>query len=451
MQKTLTIKAIKKITDAKFILDGTGFAFIGKNGTGKSTAVQCLETIFGARSVMVNPVQDGKDSGTILYEGTDMKGNPIQIQWEVKKGESTGKFKALVVDNDKTKNITNVGKIQEIMGVYMPLNVQDALFMMKTAETRRRFVRDYIMPCLGKEELDRINEIDLEISDSRAKAFEGNKYHTRTEVKAEHESLLTQLKALEVDDKIKEAAENIEELKSELEGLKTQADELSDSKAEEEGWTDNLKKHSTALVELGAAMRKDQAEDHEFYEKIIQGIKTVHTELDNRYKEAHKTFSETCTVLDNLQQTIEERTLTITGIEVMAETVEKIKTTKASADEKFKEIQKLDNEIEELKAERAKIISESDLPAGLEFDEETITFDGFPFHETSVSETKANIAMINLMMNVSKSELINIGDWSKYDTDSRKEIMDLAKKENRMLLGQKVTEDKEVEMIVEMK
>jgi predicted ATP-dependent endonuclease of OLD family len=456
MKKTIEIQKIKVIDDLKVNLEGQAFAFIGKNGSGKSTAIQCIETIFAAKSQIVNPVKKGEKSGSVTFNGSDKNGNPIMILWEVTE-DGIGHFKATIIEDNKTKNITNVTKIQELMGVYTPINVQEALFAMRYAETRKKFINDYILPCIGLDNIIRLNEIDLLISDSRKKECQNNLYHTRTELKKEHEKILAQYDAINIPEDISSLKEeDIIKLKKSLEEKTHNFNELKNSLFNNNLFIDKLNQELKTIVNVGIKINefiknftKDKNDELVF---IKQDLLNVYNKLNKYYETKQNDAMYTSKTFYDLEKEISELKTQYDKIIMYSQMVEQKKELKIKSEKLFENIVSKNNEMEKLKKERQTILSSNKLPAGLELnDNENLTFDGFPFHETSVSETKANIAMLKLMTAVSNSELLNIGDWSKYDSESKKEIIEFAKKENRILIGQQVTENENVELFVIIK
>ena len=213
MKRTLNLINIKKIENKEFDLDGQVFAFIGKNGSGKSSVIQAIETIFKGLGFMEKPVSAGKDVGSITYTGNDCHGEPIEIEWEVKGEDTTGKFKAKTIVDGKAKTITNVTRIRELMGNYIPISVQEAFSMMKSTDGRRRFMKDYIIPCLSTKDAERLNEIDTQISSAKNKTTAGNLFHTRTEKNNELKSVTIALEQsiTKEEQKLLDKGENVRE------------------------------------------------------------------------------------------------------------------------------------------------------------------------------------------------------------------------------------------------
>ena len=62
---TLTLQNIKGIENKTFRIDTPFTAFLGDNGTGKSTVIQSLETVLIGKGFMKDPITNGEKEGLI--------------------------------------------------------------------------------------------------------------------------------------------------------------------------------------------------------------------------------------------------------------------------------------------------------------------------------------------------------------------------------------------------
>ena len=154
--------------------------------------------------------------------------------------------------------------------------------------------------------------------------------------------------------------------------------------------------------------------------------------------------------IETINDNIEKGDQMLRSIEILEGQQSKLSGTKEMKDLLFQEITNLEKQIEELREERVLIIENSNLPEGLSIDDGNIVFNGFPFDETVSSYTEAQIVLIELMIKISNSELINIGDWSVYDSENKAKILKMAQEGNRLIVGQLVTDSDEVEMEVQI-
>lgn len=430
MKRTLEVINIGKHKHVEYdFSDGQMIAFIGKNGTGKSTIIQSLETIFGVKGFMKKPVTDGEEKGKIIYEGQDKNGDDIRLEWEVEEDNSTGKFKAVTVIDGKVKKISNVNQIREIMGVYIPLDAQEAMNMIKYEGTRRKFIDDYIMQCIDKDIRERIAEIDIQISDSTRKECNDNVFHQRREAKRELEKAAAGLSALEVKDKQGNVLEikTLQDIEEQLSAKITQLKQFNNRDSQ-------FKDLETKLHHFGEAIKhfEEFEQDADYLRDLYKRITKLHSEEMEKIKEHNERMEETTQRLYRVREKMES--------------VKSYNAYKEKQKDNFTLYDKLDKELEELREEKKILLSKSKLPAGLEINESEISFNGLPFDETVASHTEAQLAMIELMLSISDSPLVNIGDWSLYDQDSQSKIVKMAKDGKHLFIGQRVTEDPDVEL-----
>jgi len=428
--------------------EGQVFAFVGKNGTGKSTIIQALETIFKVQGFMQKPITDGKDTAIITYTGTDRRGNPIEIEWEVNEDDTAGKFKAKVIDDGKVKTISNISKIRELMGTYIAISVQEAFSMLKYADSRKKFIDNYILPCLAESDSLRLQGIDDSISSAKNKRTEGNLFHTRTQLNNDLKIISTiiaksiteeEQKLLDKADKVREQLNNLKKKKNNTLDLLSNA---NSSKIEDynERFIKPLEHHWP--FEPSEFLTTNE------YDVMTDCVSLLKTNTEKLLKRMNSQAEIYKQEIEEMDKTIEKGDTMLRNIEALEVQVSKQEDNKAKAKELAEKIFKIESQIEELRKEKTLIIQNSSLPDELEVDGDTIVFKGMPFDETVSSYTEAQIILLELMMKISGSELINIGDWSIYDSESKKKILDMAEKNNMLMVGQMVTDDETVDMEV---
>lgn len=448
MNRTIQITNIKKHKD-KYIdfTNGTLFAFLGRNGSGKSTIIQCLESIALVDKTILNPVTTGENSGKVVREGVDRNGNPITIEWEVTAEQSV--FRATYLDpkGDK-KTISDPKRIRELLGSYFPLTVNEVFEMLKYAEGRRKFIKEYIYACLTAEQRQRLYDLDVQVTDKKNKDTENNLFHTRTRLTRELEAAQTLVRNLLVTPaeeeqikllpKLEEQMAKLKALQKDRQGVEVAKTLLNSMYADSEAviakfnayvenelwdWTDDQKALIAQFNEFLGGTQVAIQENIKSKDALLVD-EPGKLPLDERIKIGDQKILDARTY--DGKQTQRSAALESAG---------KLET----------QIAELTTKIEQAREQRMDIIKNSPLPAGLSFDEETITLNGFVFNESVVSETEARLAIMELICSTTTSDFVVIGDWSLYDTESRKKILDMAKKSNRMVFGQLVTDDDDVQ------
>ena len=418
--------------------EGSLFAFMGKNGSGKSTIIQCLESIAMAQNTMKEPVKRGKEAGKVIRHGQTRDGLDITIEWEVT-NEGQNSFRASYFDRQgNPKLVTDPKMIRELMGSYFNLSVNDAFEMMKYAEGRRKFIQDYIYASLTQTDRVRLAELDLQITDKKNKASENNLFHQRTAKRKELDANRLLLGTQSMTPAEEKEATLVAKYEGHLARLVEQNQSFND-----------LYLQKVEMIAIHNEMM-DSQEKLEEYNKKWEGRQNVETPLSF----TRKIIEELAERIENMDKSLEEKEELEKRIALGKEKIAEAKRCdqkQKSRNETLLEIQGLENYITDLEASitktkeaRQEIIRNSPLPGGLAFDEDTISLNGFEFNETTLSETEARIALLDLLCSISTADFITIGDWSLYDAASRKKILEIAKKKNRMVFGQMVTEDNEI-------
>ena len=446
MERTIRLINIKSHDDKELDLSNDFIAIVGKNQKGKSTVVQALKTIFSAQGFMEDPIKHGESEGSITYSGKDGDGNPCIIKWTVTpKG---AKFKATVVKDGKNKVISNVKDIRALLGTFFPLSAQEALHAMLSLPTRRKFYEEYLLPCLSEEDGERIKEIDLMISSAKNTETDGNLFHTRTELKKELESAQSIYENTKISPEEEELLSKEPKIIELIEKLETLIKEIEYEDKIIQDYDTSIINGNKLLKQLNNAWEEYEVievKDHylAFKEALEEAIQ-LKIEERNHFESMDLDF--------DVYKKLEERKKQLSNVEFIKQKAEGTKKYEEARGKLMKQVAELDDEIERLRAEKAHIIANSELPAGLEIDDDYyVTLDGFKFHETVVSDTQARIAILALLDAISTADFIDIGDWSLYDSISREKIREIFKGQDRLIIGQLVTEDDEVkaEVVIE--
>jgi len=443
MERSIELINIK--LHEKTFMDFSGgqmFAFIGKNGSGKSTIIQCLESIALVDNTITDPIQRGKESGKVIRKGLDRDGNPITVEWDITETQSI--FRASYLDKSgNTKIISDPKRIRELLGSYSALTVAEVYEMLKYAEGRRKFVKDVLYACLTVDQRVKIADLDRSVSDKKNKETEGNLYFRRATIN----------KTIEEKNSVLRNTVVTEEEKKEIALIPTMEKQLAD-----------LRKKQTERATYEASIKELKARigaADEIIRKISEFSDAVGFDADlpdiaqmleffgntkNAINEDIKGFEKLLEDDPNVLATrIETGDKKISSARIYQGRLDQRNLALQELEQVNKSLEDLNSQIEKAKQEKMEIIKNSSLPAGLSFDEENITLNGFALDESSVSETEARLAIMDLLCSITTSDFVNIGDWSLYDKESRKKIMEISKKSNRMVFGQLVTDDENVD------
>jgi recombinational DNA repair ATPase RecF len=434
----LKIKNYKQYSEAEFEGEGPLLCFLGTNGAGKSSAMQAIEESLLAKNFVKEPIKKGETEANIFFKYVNKDGDPIQVITTID-GDNKYSLTAGYIKDGKVKNISDPKKIREIIGNYYPLTVESTLSMTAYAEGRRKFINEYLLPLLGDEKKARLSELQNAISDKKIKATEGNWYHTRTEKNRELTSIEGELKASVLSDEDKNTIASKDAVVKALNKLKEEKELHKNDEVKRNEFETSIDK----LHEINNRISTDLNWLHNVFmidiekERISILTKLTEAETNIDSKQDGLYTSEQITALE---EKITRGNNKITEIA----TLEKRTTNtdiKAKRDKIFSDVNDLNTKIEKAKEEIQLIYKNSSLPAGLQIDEETIILNGFELSETTNSNTEVRMAVIELLCRLNTSGFINIGDWTNYGNAAKKKILEFAKKNNLIFIGQQVTED----------
>ena len=444
MKQTLKIVNFKNIEEKQFEINGDMIAFIGQHNSGKTTVLQAIETVIMAKGFVKKPIRNGQTDAKIEYSGTDLEGNPITIITEIDI-DNQYNFTAFTIVNGKMKQIHDVKKIRELVGIYFPLTSEDVLNMVKYVEGRREFINKYLLQVFTEEQQKRIEQLQISISDKKNKATENNLYHTRAKLNKELEGLNMVIKTqtiteeeeneLKLKDKVIDA---INKLRSELEPHKsdvviknTLLNEIDTIKATE----------ADIINKIVSIETKYNRELYAIKDLVSFNLKSLLSELDTKLNNLW-----TSEMISQYESSIQRGVEKKANLEAIERKQNPDNSILEERDKKFIKLTEINKQIESNKEELKQIFSNSSLPAGLEINEDDILLNGLPLDATVSGETETKIAIIELLLQITTSNFINVGNWSLYSIDAKKKILSLAKKYNRQMIGQEITSDNEVSL-----
>lgn len=447
MKRTITLTNIKKHKNFSTDMEpGEMIAFVGKNKTGKSTVIQAIEASLKAKMDLVEPVSKGEEEGKIIYEGQEISnGQPIRVVISIDKDNNSTIAAYVTDDTGKSKKINSVGKIRELLGLYNPITVNEAYSMMKSVESRRKFVNEYLLSFLSEEDQSIIRGIDTSVSNKKNKETEGNLYHQRSDIRSKIKNLEEFItSAADMNDSDKELLERSKEAKKEYENIQHKKGELK-QEIENERQRKELQNYissklndiANALVESGI-----YSKPNDWIDVFVSDDPTLGKILKHEPKD-----QDLLKELQSLEERLSRADTIMSRINLLENTQKQLDPKRSELRDLREKEESLTKTIEGYKERKQQIISKAPELKGIDIDEEyNIRFNDIPFDETSMSETEGRLFVMSLMIHTSKSDFVNIGDWSLYDSDSKKQIEKIAK--DRIVIGQMVTEDTEVETVV---
>lgn len=454
MERTVIISNLKKIgkpEEQKFNL-GRVNAIIGKNSSGKSSLINIIQTMMSVKGFMEEPVTQGQANGYCEYHGVDLNGNKIIIKWMVDKDNKNGKFNAAVIIDDKPKSISDPKKIMELIGNYYPLSVHDAFNMVKTSDGRKNFIENYIYKILDEKHRTRIEEIDLQITSKSNKQTENNLYQQRRTAKILQDDAAKKVSLLRLSNDDEETLKNTDDIKVKLDELKLERDdfnkiemEISEIKNKKSHYVQNKSRLLENINELIAFSIFPET----ILEKFNERMDKIYDHLDKQIKEKQESVSQER--FNNLSEEIALLSSKYNSVSNLLSKKQEFNKAQTSLNELIEQVNKLEKEITGLKEEKKTILKSTTLECDLEINDDTFSVNGFTFDQTSTGEAETQFVLLDLLSMISDNELLTVDDWSMYDSNTKKKIIDLATKRNKIVIGQQVEDVENVKVNVLIK
>lgn len=408
----------------------------GPNEKGKTTIITALTEAWSLKGFTPDPLRKGTSSGHTAITGPDVNGNPITIIHDFNQFDRNGSFYAI----DHTgKSIKSVAKIKELVGTFSPISLEEVYYMMKAADSRKRFIRDYIMPLIPKEVLEEIEEINGKVNETKGTLFLMRR-QSNSDVKT-YESLVSEQKPLTSEQLL--ALKNGELYGPAIIEIEKRIDTINQSNVE------NLKKQ--------VAMDSMVTKVKDTHEKVVAAMKDI--EYLNEQISAKKAF------IEESKKAIDSMTLEVTKIviepfptEEMADMkmdLERGKTalalynatlaTEASnkaIKDKLEDARLrssvLDSQIADLRQKGKKLLEKAELPKGLSIDEDRIMLNELDLSDAQVSESAAKLALAELLCKLSTAKFIVMGNLGAFDSNRFKELVAIAQENNKIVVLESV-------------
>lgn len=425
----LHIKNYKQIgTEVPFEanIEGDVLLITGDNGKGKTGLVNAIVEAWALKTSTPNPLTTGKEDGYKKITIPTLEGDSITIVHNFSADNPTGMFYGIKPDG---KVINSVPTLRKIIGDYAPMTVEEFFQNMLSAESRRKLVKNYLVPLMGNYAAE-IEIINKQVNEN------GTLYKQRTDINGNIRVLETQLaniplltdvekKFIANEEAILKALSDLEKELENLQGQKllwnTNVTAISDFHKAIENFNTTFPENGITVNLLEKLQSFKEQFDNKRYEKLIStiGEKKADHERGTNAKEAIYQAKQKEANRNNLIQTIEE--------------------ARKSKDN-------LEKQMEELKEKRSEILKAANIPAGIETDGETITLKGYDFVASQVSYSEAALAIAEVMAQLFTGKIISLGNISEFGPANRKRIFEIAHKYNKLVVVTQVTDESEVKV-----
>jgi predicted ATP-dependent endonuclease of OLD family len=393
-ERKLIIHNFKKLKKGEYGLKDVN-AFIGKNRSGKTSLVEAIQSMYLMNGFVKQPLNDSSKDGSVQFIGKDKNDKEITIKWEFDK-DGNNIFTAIIKDeHGKSKPISNPKKILELLGTYYPLTVQEFFQKCKYAEGRKEIIEKYLYLCLTEKQREELDTLRIAISDKSNTKTTGNLYFQRRDLNKDIDVLNKVVANVNLTEEEQKLIDNEKKFKDTAIVIKK---DIEDKETERKKLQEQLTVLNLSITEQEERLTKAE----NLFVRINEIKKRVNSEVDNKLQLANKT-----TLLQNIEKQI------------------------AINKEKIKNIYK-----------------NSKLPAGLEIEEESFSLNGLQFDETITSESEGYLAIIELMCQISDSDLLCIGSWETFDAESKNKIIALSEKYSKFVIGTQVVDDLEEPKVI---
>lgn len=459
----IQFKNYKLLKDKTFDLKGYHVLIIqGPNESGKTTIRTALKEGWQAKSLTKQPLTTNEEEGFVELKVPDKHGNPVIIKHDFNKFNQVGTFTA--IDSDG-KIIKSPGKMRELMGNYEHLSVNQIWGLTQSVPGIRELQENFLSKCLTQEERNKIETLDLEIDTNN-----GTLFNERRLAKGEVDRLqkiidsTPQLLGDDIDkiNNLEAAKINLKEIEKELSEIdlvlqeRTHIQEKVNQLLEEKNQLPETIKESNILYDDLILKNEETIKD---YTKKINDFKLDNEKLIRTKEETNQEYDKIELNLSNQieleksklppeppsRESLAER---ITKGEIFIENVSQLKiiylgaqNNKELAVEATKKLIDLETKLQTKRNEKKKILSNSNLPAGIEMEENDITINGLPLRETQISETTVKLAITEIACQISEGKLIDGGSASDYGHERLKQVAAIASKYNKLLILEKVDDD----------
>ena len=420
----------KLLEDKRFLLKGSAIYFVqGPNRVGKTSFLNALAAIQGAKETTKEPVTRGAEDGynEFVIPGADGKSYTIKHSFDNEKN----RFTAIDEEGNKISSVTDIRKIFN----YTHFTVGD-WFKLSATEKGRRQQKEILLKLLSDTEKAKYGELE---------DLEDVKYIARTSINRDKEVQEATLKNSLITDEELKSIENLKEIEKDLATYTTYSEKLTGIDKEATLLNREINNLIPAIVQIEENLKEKKLElknKQSELEENVSSLLTIEQELGMNLTGVEEVSGNTIVQIETFT-TIKSKK------EKEKESLQELSFKKKSHDEttgKLKETNaswtKLDNDIKDIRKEKAGIISKSKLPLdNISFEDGYLTVDGFTFTEDQVCESDGIILVAKIMSEINPGPVQLIGDASILDFNRLEELNKIAEDKGKVLFVDEVVRD----------
>lgn len=434
----------KKLGTGELEAEGNLIIIEGDNRIGKSSLINGILENLNAKAISEEPLKRGTSSGFKQIRVPDKNGVPITINHTFGTKEKP-KFYAT---RDDGQNIKSVTQIREIIGDVCPYTIEDVFRKNESVSGRREIVKNIFLPLLSLENQKRIEEINNKINTTngsvyierrdKAKELEiakGSKVSNEENVEnylKDHEGISRE----KFDEHIKSISEKINTLEKNISEKTVEKNNVSTNIRMLSKWKEHAEEYNKFKEEFPREKYPDVLNN---WFKVSEGASKYFSTAILSLQE--KDYD---TEINSLQEELTTKRHNLSTAQIIQSNI----TTLANIDSNIKtlekELNKIEENLESLKTEKAEIFSNSELPNGLEIlSDSEYTFNGFNINSAELSESEAWLLLLKLMMPIYEGKILFAGNIGIYGKKALKEVSELAEKYGKMCLVERVNDERD--------
>ena len=420
----------------------------GDNETGKTSIINAIKEAYTVSRITDEPLKEGTNEGKFSIDILDKNGEPITIVYQFWSDKSS-QFYAI----KNGKKINTIKEIREIIGTCTIFSVPDISYKLRNAESRKKVIEEIIKPVAGPEKIVKLQYYEAKIKtvfDERReigrelKSLESTLQKVRLTPEEEsalneYDKLIESKKNYEVRyNELKVDFDKYEQLKVELQNaMTTQQQELNSVQSLRNFKKTQLEKFDNEIAALEEKLKSLKEERAKLAQELDAPVVLQSEAKVEKVKNALSTMAVTIETNKSIYEflkseinKIDEKLAAFESAKIKSSSLKPIKEEYARVNQLY--IEK-DNELESLRAEQKKFISELNLPSGMSIEDDTIKIDGLPFDETQISESTMSLALVELLCKVNTSRFIAAGKYSDYNRERLEKLVEIAKKYNKQI------------------
>lgn len=419
---SLNAENILRLEAVSIQADGKNVILSGKNGSGKTSVMRCIEIALGGKGMMAEKtIREGQKEGSIEIDLGDIKA--VCRVYIAKSGQEERTIK--LVSKEGASFPSPQAMLDKLVGqlTFDPLAFS-RLDPLKQSETLRRLVG-----------LD-FKEIDREAKEA---------YDQRTVLNREINQKESLVQSLPHYDSVPDEEQSVEDI---IKRLRV-AEEHNRKRADLEKMATLTDGIATAKAECLQSLQQQIAHTRRVLEELEAQIKPLETEIAI----ANENANTACAAFDAFKPiSVDDFLGQIANLQETNRKVRANATRKATATEAQALVKKADgltDKLEKLGIEKKELLESAKFPvAGLSFTESGVVYNSLPFEQASAGEQLRVSAAIGMALNP-KLKILMIRDASLLDDEAMAVLAAQAHEKGYQLWLERVGTGKEVSVLIE--